>query len=318
MRIKMDKEYGDLDNKVIDVRSNGDEIKKEHFKVYELSEFTKDSDFPFFIQYGRHEDSLCVHSHKDFSELTIVLSGEACHIVEDEKMTVKKGEVFIVHGDTKHGYLDTHNFRICNIMFREDYFNLRKYDISRMSGFQALFYIEPGLVRNHHFTGRMSLKKEEFERVKAEIDVMNNEYKLKKEGYKTFLTSKFMELLVAFSRIYKTNSGKNENKISPLKLGEVITWIEKNFRQEISVEELSGKAGYSQRHFLRIFKETYNMTPTEYINAIRIEYACSRLRETKESVTDIAYDCGFRNMSYFYRVFREKMNITPQKYRKSV
>lgn len=131
----------------------------ENFKVYELSEFTSDSDFPFFIQYGRHEDSLSVHSHRDFSELTIVLSGEACHVVEDEKMTVKKGEVFIVHGDTKHGYLDTHNFRICNIMFREKYFNLRKYDISRMSGFQALFYIEPGLVKNHHFTGRMSLGK---------------------------------------------------------------------------------------------------------------------------------------------------------------
>lgn len=290
----------------------------ENFKVYELSEFTSDSDFPFFIQYGRHEDSLSVHSHRDFSELTIVLSGEACHVVEDEKMTVKKGEVFIVHGDTKHGYLDTHNFRICNIMFREKYFNLRKYDISRMSGFQALFYIEPGLVKNHHFTGRMSLGKEEFEKIKAEIAVMNNEYKLKKEGYKTLLTSKFMELLVTISRIYRLNSDENEKKILPLKFGEVITWIEKKFRQDLSVEELSKKAGYSQRHFLRIFKETYHMTPTEHINAIRIEYACSRLRETEESVTDIAYDCGFRNMSYFYRVFKEKMSMTPQKYRKSI
>lgn len=290
----------------------------ENFKVYELSEFTSDSDFPFFIQYGRHEDSLSVHSHRDFSELTIVLSGEACHVVEDEKMTVKNGEVFIVHGDTKHGYLDTHNFRICNIMFREKYFNLRKYDISRMSGFQALFYIEPGLVKNHHFTGRMSLGKEEFEKIKAEIAVMNNEYNLKKEGYKTLLTSKFMELLVTISRIYRLNSDENEKKILPLKFGEVITWIEKNFRQGLSVEELSKKAGYSQRHFLRIFKETYHMTPTEYINAIRIEYACSRLRETEESVTDIAYDCGFRNMSYFYRVFKEKMSMTPQKYRKSI
>ena len=61
-------------------------------------------------------------------------------------------------------------------MFREKYFNLRKYDISRMSGFQALFYIEPGLVKNHHFTGRMSLGKEEFEKIKAVIDVINNEY----------------------------------------------------------------------------------------------------------------------------------------------
>ena len=185
-------------------------------------------------------------------------------------------------------------------MFRDKYFNLRKYDISRMSGFQALFYIEPGLVKNHHFTGRMSLGKEEFEKRKAEIDV------------------KFMELLVTISRIYRLNSDENEKKILPLKFGEVITWIEKNFRQELSVEELSKKAGYSQRHFLRIFKETYHMTPTEYINAIRIEYACSRLRETEESVTDIAYDCGFRNMSYFYRVFKEKMSMTPQKYRKSI
>lgn len=111
------------------------------YKIYELSEFTNDSSFPFFIQYGRHDNELFIHSHKDFSELTIVLSGEACHIVEDEKMPVKKGDVFIVHGDTKHGYTDTHNFRICNIMFREDYFNLKKYDISTMSGFQAMFYI---------------------------------------------------------------------------------------------------------------------------------------------------------------------------------
>ena len=160
----------------------------------------------------------------------------------------------------------------------------------------------------------MSLEKEEFEKIKAEIAVMNNEYKLKKEGYKTLLISKFMEILVTLSRIYRLSSDENEKKILPLQLGEVITWIEKNFRQGLSVEELSKKAGYSQRHFLRIF----NMTPPEYINAIRIEYACSRLRETEESVTDIAYDCGFRNMSYFYRVFKEKMSMTPQKYRKSI
>lgn len=289
--------------------------EKEDFKIYELKEFTDDSDFPFFIQYGRHDDALFVHSHKDFSELTVVLSGEACHIVEDEKMPVRKGEVFIVHGNTRHGYTDTHNFRICNIMFREDYFDLKKFDISRISGFQALFYIEPELVKNHHFTGRMVLDNDEFEKVKAEIKIINDEFRLKKAGYRTFITSKFMQLLVMLSRSYKTSHDKGKNKISPLKVGEVITWIEAGFRQEMSVEELSKKAGYSERHFLRIFKETYNMTPTEYINAIRIEYACQRLRETKENVTDIAYDCGFRNMSYFYRVFREKMNTTPQKYR---
>lgn len=39
------------------------------YKIYELSEFTNDSSFPFFIQYGRHDNELFIHSHKDFRSL---------------------------------------------------------------------------------------------------------------------------------------------------------------------------------------------------------------------------------------------------------
>ena len=53
-------------------------------KMY-LNAFTQNTNFPFFIQYGHHDDSMFLHTHADFSELTIVLSGTAIHVVNNEK-----------------------------------------------------------------------------------------------------------------------------------------------------------------------------------------------------------------------------------------
>ena len=47
-----------------------------------LNWFTQDETFPFFIQYGTHDEDLCLHTHADFSELVIVLSGTATHVVD--------------------------------------------------------------------------------------------------------------------------------------------------------------------------------------------------------------------------------------------
>ena len=62
-----------------------------------LSYFTNDDSFPFFIQYGWHEDTMFMHGHKDFSELVVVMDGSAEHVVEDEHFPVKKGDVFVMN-----------------------------------------------------------------------------------------------------------------------------------------------------------------------------------------------------------------------------
>lgn len=55
-----------------------------------LNWFTTDEHFPFFIQYGGHEEDMDLHMHADFSELVIVLKGHASHIVNDEEAFIKK------------------------------------------------------------------------------------------------------------------------------------------------------------------------------------------------------------------------------------
>ena len=64
-----------------------------------LHYFTNDESFPFFIQYGAHEDTMFMHGHADFSELTIVLDGSADHVVENEHFPVQKGDVFVMGKD---------------------------------------------------------------------------------------------------------------------------------------------------------------------------------------------------------------------------
>ena len=69
-----------------------------------LNYFTNDDSFPFFIQYGAHENTMFIHDHEDFSELVVVMDGTAEHIVESERFPIKKGDVFVLGSGIQHGY----------------------------------------------------------------------------------------------------------------------------------------------------------------------------------------------------------------------
>ena len=128
-----------------------------------LHYFTTQKDFPFFIQYGHHDENMFLHSHADFSELVFVLGGYATHIVNEEEYSIKKGDVFVINENTSHSYKDPHHFRICNIMFQPDYF-LRDFgDIKSLPGYHSLFVIEPALTQQNGFQSRLHLSPERFE-----------------------------------------------------------------------------------------------------------------------------------------------------------
>lgn len=94
---------------------------------------------------------LCLHTHADFSELVIVLSGTATHVVDGEEYPIRKGDVFVISNNTAHGYKHPKNFHICNIMFHLSYFLDYQSDIKTTAGFHALFVIEPTLTKTQGF-----------------------------------------------------------------------------------------------------------------------------------------------------------------------
>ncbi len=276
-----------------------------------LSYFTNDDSFPFFIQYGWHEDTMFMHGHKDFSELVVVMDGSAEHVVEDEHFPVKKGDVFVMGRDIKHGYVNAKGFRICNIMFRPEALLDADYDIKQHPGFHALFLLEAQVNTTQGFRSRFKLSPSDYTQLGHIIDAAIDEYSADHPGKKTLLLAYFMQIVTLLSRLYDTPAKTRE--ISGM--AEAAAYMENHYMEDISIEQVLEISHYSQRHFIRLFSSVYNTTPQKYLMGIRIRRACALLKESALPVTEIAMRCGFSDSNYFSRAFRKSTGMTPSQYR---
>lgn len=102
-----------------------------------------------------------------------------------------------------------------------------------------------------------------------------------------------------------------------LMLKGVINYIEENYNEKITLAHLAKKAGMSPKYFCSVFYKMTQKTPIDFLNAYRIECACEKLITTQESVTEIAFFCGFNDVSYFTKTFKRYKNTTPLRYRRS-
>ena len=92
--------------------------------------------------------------------------------------------------------------------------------------------------------------------------------------------------------------------------------IEENFRKDFSVAVLAEITGISQQYLCRIFKQTMNIRPNEYITCRRLQEAKRLLAETDIPVHEICGKSGFTDAGYFSTVFRKYENISPIEYRR--
>ena len=76
--------------------------------------------------------------------------------------------------------------------------------------------------------------------------------------------------------------------------------------------ELSGK---SQEHLTRMMKKHFQMTPTAYINNVKLAHAATLLSTTQKSILDIIYESGYENVPYFNHLFKQEYGLTPRQFR---
>jgi AraC-like DNA-binding protein len=284
-----------------------------HLKKLYLDNFTDDNTFPFFIQYGKHDEKMILHSHADFSELVIILEGSAVHIVENEKFYISKGDVFVISDETVHGYEAAENFCLCNIMFRRDEVFAKSYDLWKLAGFHALFIIEPYMSKGHTFQSRLKLTLTQLEQLKEQLDSMIQEYKGKMDGRRTFLLSSFTLIVLGLSRQYKVDT--NMVKQPFIHLANAIAYLENHYIEALSVELLANQANLSPRHFSRLFREVYKESPGNYLLKYRLQKAIDMLNNCDFTIAEIAYRSGFNDSNYFSRQFQKHMGYSPRQYR---
>jgi AraC-like DNA-binding protein len=96
----------------------------------------------------------------------------------------------------------------------------------------------------------------------------------------------------------------------------VIEYIMQHFQEKIQMKKLLSIANMSSTTFSVMFKKNYNMTFSEYVLKVRIGYACSLLTDDNRSISQVATDAGFENLSNFNRLFKKIKSVTPKEFKK--
>ncbi|MEZ4901288.1 MAG: AraC family transcriptional regulator [Spirosomataceae bacterium] len=99
------------------------------------------------------------------------------------------------------------------------------------------------------------------------------------------------------------------------RVAQLMDFIQQNFRTEITLEKAASIAGLQLHSFCRFFKRLTHRTFSDFINEVRIDFACQLLQHSDLPITQIAFEAGYGNISYFNRSFKKIHKLTPKQYR---
>lgn len=108
-------------------------------------------------------------------------------------------------------------------------------------------------------------------------------------------------------------SGQKEHNDEPIKKAQ--HFIEHNYEQKLSIDEIAGMVNMNGRSFLRRFKKATANTPLEYIQRVKIEAAKKRLETSTETIMEVMYNIGYNDEKAFRNTFRKYSGLSPKAYR---
>ena len=105
------------------------------------------------------------------------------------------------------------------------------------------------------------------------------------------------------------------SKLREFYIHEALTYIEHNFQNEITIEDIAGVCGLNRTYFGKIFKEALGKTPQEFLLNYRMLKAAELLKLTSLSIGDVGMAVGYANQMHFSRAFKNNYGISPREWR---
>lgn len=263
-------------------------------------------DFPFEFY---HVDSshpryeMAYHWHVEY-EIIRILTG-TLHVTMDEKeFTATPGDIVFVNSGILHSGIPSDCVYQCIVFdmnaFLKNNPRCSTY-IKQIIDHSAFVY--------HHFTPKN-------QQIHQIVWAIFNAMESQKTGYELIVFGELYHFFgVVFSeQLYFSDSPQDRRdyrKIMQLK--KVLDYMEANYSSPVTLEQLSASVNMSPKYFCRFFYQMTHRTPIDYLNYQRIEHASYQLATTDASVTEVAYNCGFNDLSYFIKTYKKYKGITPGK-----
>lgn len=250
-------------------------------------------------------DTIGMHTH-DFFELFLILKGSVYHVINGRRQLLQENTLVFIRDRDVHYYEQPSegDCQFINLSFYKEVID----DLFAFlgAGFPSASLFEPELPPT------ILLTKTEKEYVRYRLDQLQ----LIPLEQKLVLKAEVRALLTdLFSRYIKGAAEQNKELGQPEWLLALCAEAKKKehfTRGASSLVELSGK---SHAYLCRMFKKYKGLSPTGFINGLRLSYAENLLLNTDMDIVDISMEVGLDNMSYFYDLFKKRHNITPYRFR---
>ena len=244
-----------------------------------------------------------LHYHDEL-EFIIVYEGSFAVTVDGEEYFAEGGDVVFVGSGVPHSTRYVLPSRTGLIQFRENDFlsssitKIIKYSVK----FSNLSESKIRIIKNKELFDSL-------DRLLLESDSKEGAFEMfvRSEVYKILGILYREGILLDTERFFLS---KEIQKILP-----ALEYINKNYHENVSLEDASTILGFDTSYFCRIFKSATGSTFTEYLNFVRVCKAERLLSETSKSILEISEAVGFSSISYFNRVFRKIRNTSPGNYR---
>ncbi len=269
-------------------------------KVFKIDTYLPAEEAYHFVRKDLPETPPVIEHSHDFYELFLVEQGSVHHWINGLEERLEPGQLTFVRPFDCHALQAAPNTgaRILNVMFRRDSADhlLERYHSELVGRF---FWSQSDFPMSVRLAGPQKERA-----VNAMLTLQSSHRSLARIEH--FLLSMMTHVLDA------THRAQDQAPFWLIKAAHAAR-DQRVFRQ--GAQGMIVAAGRSQAHVCRECRRHLGLSPTQYVNRIRIQHAAMMLSGTAQPISNIALDCGFENLSYFHRLFREQYGTTPRGYR---
>jgi AraC-like DNA-binding protein len=278
-----------------------------------------DREFPFMIRLFvfRADNFTPGLTWHERLELFIPVDGDCALRMGDRVVELSGGDVLIVDNLKLHRTVDDPklNTRVIVISFLPEFvYSLGSplHDYTFLLPFYSKVEDHPHVLRRSE-----SLAEPAFDALARLLECYfdSERGRYRQAGCKAY----FLELLYLLAWHFRsTEVLKSEFMVQQalsLRLKEVFEFIRHRYSERITLAEAAALARLSKPQLTRIFKKVAGMSFVQYVNHVRLSHGARMLKETRQSVAEIASALGFSDQSYFDRQFRKSFGQSPREFR---
>lgn len=255
-----------------------------------------------------------LHTHT-FGEFYLCVDGTGYQRVSDARVSMKAGDLFYFPPGVPHFANCDKDQPSCGYVVYAPYEAFSPHHSGERETRRVLDLLARLSARSG---GRLPLTASTIRDVMARLSEISHELRLGRPGHQIAAKAGLQSALLAMLRDPRIPQDLLEAFAAAQaasKLENVRTYLESHFQDVISIHQLVSMTRFGHSQFHMLFNKEFGCTCMQYLNSLRLNHAAKLIRETDDSVTDIAFSAGFPCLSHFYHLFRKQFGISPRRMR---